>query len=294
MISIRTVLICFAMLGSTSMGHPEEPEATPAQPTGTLSIFLFAGQSNMEGRADGAKLSDADRERLHRVRDRISLIFNGESFGPLDVVAPSPEIAEIYQCEQIFGPELFFGIALAEAWPEAHFLFIKRTAGATTLHGAWNPEWSREKATTTNEVESPRLYHELAADVRDATGGLTPADYTIRGMLWVQGESDGTIPEAAQAYGDNLKTLIAQIRKDIGQERLPFLLFEVGGPDVVRGMKRVAEEIPGVHLLPQSVDLGSPDFYEKLENGHYDHEGMKKLGLRFAETYLSTTERPRQ
>jgi hypothetical protein len=290
---IRSALIGLAILAVAGSGHARENE-TPQPPSGqTLNIFLFAGQSNMEGRADGGKLSKEDRNRLDRVRDRISLIFNGESACPLDTVAPAPEIGTLYQCDQIFGPELFFGIALAEAWPEERFLFIKRTAGATTLHGAWNPAWSREKAAATNEVESPRLYHKLAADVRDATDGLTPADYTFRGMLWVQGEGDGTVPEAAQVYGDNLRTLIAQIRKDTGQESLPFLLFEVGGPDVVRGMRRVAAEIPGIHLLPQSPEPGATDFYEKLENGHYNHEGMKKLGLRFAEAYLRATETPR-
>lgn len=289
---IRTAFIYLVILGIAPIGHPQERETTAPSSADKLGIFIFAGQSNMEGRADGAKLSDADRKRLNRVRDRIALVFNGEAVGPLDVVAPSPEIAEIYQCEQIFGPELFFGIALAEAWPEARFLFIKRTAGSTTLHGAWNPEWSQERATTTKEAESPRLYRELVNDLRVATDGLAPADYAIRAMLWVQGESDGTVPEAARAYGDNLKSLIAHIRQDTNQASLPFLLFEVGEPEVIQGMSRAAEEVPEVHLIPQRPEPDSPDFYEKLQNGHYNHEGMKKLGLRFAEVYLQATVAP--
>lgn len=60
----------------------------------------------------------------------------------------------------------------------------------------------------------------------------------------------------------------------------------MGGPDVVRGMQRVAAETPDVHLIPQRPEPDSPDFYEKLENGHYNHDGLKKLGLRFAKVYL--------
>ena len=289
MLPVRAILVGLSILGLAASAQPPETASPPQQATGKLNVFIFAGQSNMEGRADGAKLSDADRERLARVKDRIVLAFNGESVRPLGPVAPSPEIGEIYKCEQIFGPELFFGIALAEAWPQERFLFIKRTAGATTLHGAWNPDWSPEKAATTKETEAPKLYGELVAYARAVLAGYPAEDYELRGMLWVQGESDGTIPEAARAYGDNLKALIAQIRTDTNQSSLPFLLFEVGGPDVVRGMQRVAEETPDVHLIPQRPEPDSPDFYEKLENGHYNHEGLKKLGLRFAEVYLKTS-----
>ncbi len=290
MLLARATLAILAVLGLTVWGQPTEPASPQQQASGKLNVFIFAGQSNMEGRADGAKLSNEDRERLARVSDRIALAYNGEPVRPLSPVAPSPEIAEIYKCEQIFGPELFFGIALAEAWPEERFLFIKRTAGATTLHGAWNPDWSPEKAATTKETEAPKLYGELVAYARAVLAGFAPAEYSLRGMLWVQGESDGAIPEAARAYGDNLKALIARIRTDTGQPALPFLLFEVGGTDVVRGMQRVAEETSDVHLIPQRPEPDSPDFYEKLENGHYNHDGLKKLGLRFAEVYLKACE----
>ncbi len=286
MLPVRAILVGLSILGLAASAQPPETAPPQQQPTGKLNVFIFAGQSNMEGRADGAKLSDTDQKRLARVKDRIALAFNGESVRPLGPVAPSQEISEIYKCEQIFGPELFFGIALAEAWPQERFLFIKRTAGATTLHGAWNPDWSPEKAATTKETEAPKLYGELVAYTRTVLAGYPPEDYELRGMLWVQGESDGNIPEAARAYGDNLRALVARIRTDTSQKSLPFLLFEVGGPDVVRGMRRVAQETPDVHLIPQRPEPDSPDFYEKLENGHYNHEGLKKLGLRFAEVYL--------
>lgn len=288
MLAVRAILVGLSILGLAASAQPPETASPQQQATGKLNVFIFAGQSNMEGRADGGKLSDTDRERLARVKDRIALAYNGESVRPLGPVAPSAEISKIYKCEQIFGPELFFGIALAEAWPQERFLFIKRTAGATTLHGAWNPDWSPEKAATTKETDAPKLYGELVAYTRAVLAGYPPEDYELRGMLWVQGESDGNIPEAARAYGDNLRALVARIRTDTNQKSLPFLLFEVGGPDVVRGMRRVAQETPDVHLIPQRPEPDSPDFYEKLENGHYNHEGLKKLGLRFAEVYLKT------
>ena len=80
-----------------------------------IKVFLLAGQSNMEGRADGSKLTSQDRERLRKTQDRVQLAFNYEPIRALDVVKPSAEIAEIYERNLIFGPELFFGVALSEA-----------------------------------------------------------------------------------------------------------------------------------------------------------------------------------
>ena len=79
-----------------------------------IKVFILAGQSNMEGRADGNTLTSQDRERLRKVQGRVQLAFNYRPIRALDVVNPSAEIAEIYQRDLIFGPELFFGVALSE------------------------------------------------------------------------------------------------------------------------------------------------------------------------------------
>ncbi|MCP4642072.1 MAG: sialate O-acetylesterase [bacterium] len=259
-----------------------------------IRVFLLAGQSNMEGRADGNKLTPQDRERLEKARDRVQLAFNHEPVGPLNVVAPHPEIAEIYQRDLIFGPELFFGITLSEAWPEEEILLIKLAAGATSLHGSWNPDWREDKATIMHEEGEPKLYGALTAYAKQVLSGCDDHEYEICAMLWVQGETDTKNRTAAAAYGDNLRNLVESIRHDVGDESLPFLLFQVGRGEVVEGMKRTAQEVPNVTLIPQSPDPVSPDFYQKMENGHYNYEGMKKLGRRFAEAFLGQHNQDQQ
>lgn len=59
-------------------------------------------------------------------------------------------------------------------------------------------------------------------------------------------------------------------------------------------MKRVADEVTNVSLIPQSQAPDSPDFYKRMGNGHYNYEGMKKLGCRFAEVFLSTYAPPQR
>ncbi len=112
-------------------------------------------------------------------------------------------------------------------------------------------------------------------------------EYEICGMLWVQGETDSGNKIAAEAYGENLQQFISHYRKDFDDETLPFLLFQVGHGEVVEGMKKTAKLIPNVTLIPQNQEPTSVDYYQKMENGHYNYEGMKKLGERFAEIFLT-------
>lgn len=252
-----------------------------------IKVFILAGQSNMEGRADANKLTPQDRQRLGKVQSRVQLAFNDEPIRALDVVKPSAEIAEIYKRDLIFGPELFFGVALAEAWPKEKILLIKRTEGGTSLHGCWNPNWRADKATAMGEENEPKLYSALTTYVEKVLSGYREDEYEICAMLWVQGETDAGNETAAAAYGDHLQALVERIRHDLGREVLPFLLFQVGHGKVVGGMKRTARNLPNVTLIPQSSDPVSLDFYPKMENGHYNYQGIRKLGHRFAGLFLS-------
>src|SRR5262245_12890274 len=103
-------ILAIAFSGCASPSDRQRPE-----PDKKIKVFLFAGQSNMEGRANGRELTEQDKVRLHNVQNRIQLAFNHEPIHPLDVVSPPDDIREIYQRDRIFGPELFFGMALAEA-----------------------------------------------------------------------------------------------------------------------------------------------------------------------------------
>ncbi|MBI2431417.1 MAG: hypothetical protein HYV26_00920, partial [Candidatus Hydrogenedentes bacterium] len=244
------ILICAGIAWPDELQKPE--------PGKKIHVFLFAGQSNMEGRADGRSLTDMDRKRLENAQTRIQFAFNREPVRPLDVVEPSEEIREIYQIDRLFGPELFFGLALAEAWPGERMLFIKRTAGGTSLYGCWNPDWSEVKAAVMEEEKEPKLYDEFTAYVKQVLSGYAPADYEIRAMLWVQGESDSHTAAAAEAYGDNLRNLISRVRVDLGPETLPFLLLQVGKGKVVEGMQQTAQAVAKVSLIPQNQAPDSP------------------------------------
>ena len=90
-----------------------------------IKVFILAGQSNMEGRADGTRLLQEDLERLLNAQKNVQLAYNNEPVIPLNAVKPTPGIAKAYNRTLIFGPEIFFGITLSEIWPDEEILLIK-------------------------------------------------------------------------------------------------------------------------------------------------------------------------
>ncbi len=277
-------ILAILAMPSARVGFPDELQRP--DPGKKIKVFLLAGQSNMEGRADGRKLTQKDQVRLKNAQQRVQLAFNHQAVGPLDVVAPSPEIGKIYRRDRIFGPELFFGIALTEAFPDERFLLIKRTRGSSSLHGSWNPDWREDKAALMGEAKHPKLYSDFIDYALRVLEGYSPEDYELCAMLWVQGESDDKAAAAEAAYGTTLGKLIRRVRLDTHHEALPFILFQVGSPKVVEGMRKSAAKDANVILIPQSQNADSPDFYQKIENGHYNYQGQKKLGARFADVFL--------
>lgn len=250
-------------------------------------VYLFAGQSNMDGRANGEILSEKDLARLEKVANRIQFYFNHHPVTNLQLTKATKFIKEKFTFSQIFGPELFFGIELAEKYPNDEFIFIKRSVGGTSLYGSWNPNWTVEKAAECKEENKPKLYFEFIDYVKKTLSNLEPNSYEIKGMLWVQGEADSNIKNygknPSETYAENLKNLIAGVRKEMDIMKMPFALFQVGKGKVIDAMIEVAKNDNNVFLITQSNDKNSPDFYEQypLPLGHYTTESMRRIGVEF-------------
>ncbi|HKJ78490.1 MAG TPA: sulfatase-like hydrolase/transferase, partial [Prolixibacteraceae bacterium] len=258
-----------------------------------IKVFLLAGQSNMDGRGDGSKLTDQEKEKLVEAQKNIQLAYNWNPVKPLDITIPKPYIREKFKLEKVFGPELFFGLGLAESMPDEKILLIKRSIGGTSLYGCWNPNWTEEKAALMNEANSPKLYSDFVNYINEVLSDYKEDEYEFCGMLWVQGETDSNVskfgPLPSESYGQNLQNLIREIRKDTKVDDLPFMMLQVGSGKVVEGMQEAAGTMENVTLIQQSKDPDSPLYLPGYgpPTGHYNYEGMKKIGIRFKDVYLN-------
>lgn len=273
--------------------------------TSKTKVFLLAGQSNMDGRGDASKMTKQDKKGLKLAQNIISYYYKGTTNnikepiiidGVLDVTDPWEYVKKKFRIEKCFGPELFFGIELAKKYPDEKFLFIKRSEGGTSLYGAWNPNWTLEKAQLKEEEHKPKLYEDFIDIVDLQLEKLQPGSYEIVGMLWVQGESDsgnrhGPLP--SETYAENLTSLVKKVREHYKVVDLPFLMLGVGSNKVINKMKETSLNLSNVTLIERSLKSYDENYtprYTHDWNGkpanHYNYTGMKKIGKLFFENYF--------
>lgn len=253
-------------------------------------VFFLAGQSNMDGRARAFNLTKEDRERINKAQNNVTLYYNHQDPVGLQPTKVLPHIAKKFEADTLFGPELFFGVRMSEAYPEHKIILIKRARGGMSLYGAWNPDWDKAKAELMNETKAPKLYSDFIGYAKEIIKGMNPEEYELSGMLWVQGETDSGKrfgPEPAEAYEQNLKNLLNGVRTEFESPNLPFLIFQVGNGKVVEGMQNIAKSDEYVSLIPQSNNKKSKDYYKKNPPpiGHYICESMKRIGEQFFNYY---------
>ncbi|UXX78115.1 sialate O-acetylesterase [Reichenbachiella carrageenanivorans] len=272
---------------------------TYAKTKKTVKVVFLAGQSNMAGAGNYDELDEADKARVLKAAERVSLSFNGKAIVPLAPYDNKP--TEKYNFTQRFGPELFIGAVLAEKYPDDEFLLIKVSHGGTALYGAWNPEWSAEQSKEVEKGElkqNLKLYEKHLAAIDENLKQLQAEgkSYEIFGMCWMQGENDAAKEVSARSYAQNLTKLIASYRQQYEVPKMPFVLAQINstygrfdeGPEMVRGMMlAVAREDKYVYCIPTTTDRSWSDFPKHSDQVHYNAAGQARLGTAMGEALIS-------
>ncbi len=265
----------------------------PPRPPADASIWVMAGQSNMQGCGAFRDASKPDRRvwcftQGHRWEIAKEPLHNLiESAAPIDrklrMEATPPEIAakdfqEVrrYWRKRSAGSGAGLGIAFGSAYAKAtgHPVgLIAAAHGGTTLE-QWSPSRRGEGLDS--------LYGAMLERVRLAGGNL-------RGILWYQGESD-TLPRESETYAERFTEWVAAVRRDTGRPRLPIVTVQLGCvADVNRdaaSWERVRQaqlelprRIPRLAVV-SSIDLGLKDSI------HLDAPDLQRLGRRMARVAL--------
>ena len=177
-------------------------------------VFVFAGQSNLEG-AD-TRVADIDRfppfVGLGEPQPDVlfSYVIGRESKRRSDGWVPLQPVGGI------FGPELTFAREVGER-TGAPVAIIKVAAGGTTLGADWNPD----------EPAGFELYPLLIETVRASLADLDDRGvaHRLEGVVWHQGENDMFDDGFRESYGENLAGLLRCMRRDL---MAPQLHVQVG------------------------------------------------------------------
>ncbi len=244
-----------------------------------FALYLLAGQSNMDGRGDNTDLTKAQaRPSDHAIIYYRNPPHSTEGWQPL---GPGYSIRPKYKGQlpsPTFGPELGFVSALSKAQPKQHFALIKGSKGGTNLRADWKPGLKGKP-----DTQGP-VYRDFIETIKLAKAALEKDGHsaTLRGLIWHQGESDSkTKTEKHQA---RLTELIARLREDTGEAKLPIVLGEVYDNE-----KR--DKVRAAILKASQADLAcgfaSAKNLTTWDPGtHFDAKSQWILGERFATEML--------
>jgi hypothetical protein len=221
-----------------------------------VKVFILAGQSNMEGKAQVELLqrqikAPATHERfahLHRdgqwvERDDVWIKFLDRK-GKLTVGFGSPGR---------IGPELEFGHVVGNHYTE-QVLLIKTAWGGRSLFRDFRPpsaglpadevlqqdlERARKQRpdATLEEIKQSygATYRQMLAEIKNTLGDLKShfpdydgQGYQLAGFVWFQGFNDLINRDYTAAYTENLVHLIRDVRRDLESPKLPFVIGVLG------------------------------------------------------------------
>ncbi|MGY5352936.1 sialate O-acetylesterase [Wenyingzhuangia sp. IMCC45533] len=262
-----------------------------------VHVVLLAGQSNMAGAGNYDELDDSVKARIEKVANRVYVSQSNTAQKPLSYFMNKP--SKKYNFTKRFGPELFVGLTLAEANPNQEFLLIKEAKGGTALYGAWNPDWTLEKAKLVEKGERKQGWNLCKMHMDNIEKNLNilkqkGKTYKFIGMAWMQGENDGGYDIAANSYAENLEKLINKYRTAYGKD-LPFVYGQInsrygvkdGAKRVREAMELVATKVPNTYMIKTTTDTSWSDYPKYSDNVHYNAEGQKRLGTKFAQELMN-------
>jgi len=216
-------------------------------------LYLLIGQSNMVGKN---QIEPDDAKPHPRLLAMTRHYEWAEAKNPL------------YSTEECgVGPGWTFGITMAEHFPDAAIGIIPAAVGATPLL-----LWER----------GAQLYDHALYRVTRAIGRGT-----LKGVIWHQGEADARVEEYAMTYGSRLAMMIADLRADLGDPALPFIvgtLCEAFAAPFAKHVNEVLFRLP--EHVPHTACALSTGLGHTGDTVHFTAKSARELGKRYAQEML--------
>jgi len=258
----------------------------------TVRVFIFAGQSNMEG-AD-SKVADIERfppfSGLGEAQPKVRF---WHCIGREDK-ATSDGWTALQPVRGMVGPELSFARKVT-ANIKAPIAIIKVAAGGTTLGGDWNPV----------DPQGFELYPLALDHVQRALQALDKqrVRWRLEGFCWHQGENDMFNDGYRASYGDNLVAYMRRWREDLDAPGLRFYIGElctktIWGMDLRPRMYEISVgQRAATAADPLAQYVANAHIGVEIGGGvglhyHYGTLGQLEHGECYADAYLRNIEAP--
>ena len=252
--------------------------AMAEETSGSIKLFLLAGQSNMEGK--GSVLVMNHQLTIPEKQGRFARYKNGQQWAEREDVSivylgnhgrRSGRLTVGYGISQkdsrdLFGPELGFGWTIGDHFDQP-IVIVKTAWGGKSLDRDFRPpsrgfpesmtvqfdQAGKRNAKLTIEQYRQgygHFYREMIAEVQRVLED--PAEYLpdyqnqpiqIAGFVWFQGWNDQYAPTSVEDYQANLVALIQDVRRDLASPNLPVVIGAMGhnGENQQGKIKQIAD-----------------------------------------------------
>lgn len=260
------------------VGHTQQPSGEKIYPRAAaypnhipskkkVWVFILAGQSNMSGRGLVASSDTVADERTLTLDKQGELVLAKE---PLNLLL-EPKMAEL-SLGTSFAKRL-----LQDCPAGVSILLIQTAVGGSSIS-----QWLGDSV-----HRGVKLYSNFKEKV-----ALAKKYGVIKGVLWHQGEADANERDIPR-YQERLTELFSSFRKAAGQRRLPVVLGELGSfsktPETFARINGVMRTYVG--LDRHAALVSTADLMHKGDFLHFNAEGFRLMGQRYAEQFLSLAGR---
>ena len=217
-----------------------------------MKLFLLVGQSNMAGRGKIEPSDQVTNPRILMLNKKMEWVLAKDP-----VHFDKPGMAKVGLCSEFARMQVGKDDKIVVG-------LIPCAFGGTKLD-QWMPS------------DKPNSLYRNAID----RAKLAMQSGTLAGILWHQGESDSEDPKLVETYAERFALMMVQMRKDLNAENVPVIVGELRG-DVPfnKVVRALPDKVPRCAWV-SSEGLGSGDV-------HFDAEGYRTLGKRYADKYFTT------
>ncbi len=275
----RYIILFFTCLGLVAC----RDEIIPSK--GKTRIFVFTGQSNMAGKGITSELPT----QYFESDDRIRMIHKLESkmFSPVGTT---------------FGPEVGFSEEYKKLYPNDTLIIVKVAKGGASIV-CWDIHWKPDTAVKYDLHRQGNIYDSLLVYIGIALSQHKNAE--LSGVLFLQGEKDTEEPMGTStSYKKRLHEFIANLRKDVNNPQLPFIIASYRNDGLLDDLTQVTGY---KEALPRHFDVYQSHYTTQFEvsntsylglkdllthrdlgydDGHYETQGQLTLGKMFAQKYF--------
>ncbi|MBA4850058.1 sialate O-acetylesterase [Emticicia sp. BO119] len=260
---MKGIILALFVISGLYACHPGKQISNSKVSNKEIWVFLMAGQSNMAGRGLLETHDTITNDRILTIDKNFQIIKARE---PIHFYEPNLKGLD---CGLSFAQNLLKGIDNSIT-----ILIIPTAVGGSSSRQWLGDSVHRGVKLMTNFREKMEFAKKQGI---------------VKGILWHQGESDANA-KAIPLYNDNLKKIFSIFRQYANNDTLPILIGELGNYSKSPSEWNAINEIIRQYVKsdPNCYLINTGDLKHKGDFIHFNSDGQRLLGQRFAETYLKS------